>query len=76
LENDNQQLKEQNDELNKRLQTVETENEVLSAQLRMFVTQLSQVQDQLRFNNITEFLLGGFRDSARVALRTPQSHCL
>ncbi|KAG2185554.1 hypothetical protein INT44_002347 [Umbelopsis vinacea] len=76
LETDNQQLKEQNEELNKRLQSVETENEVLSAQLRMFVTQLSQVQDQLRFNNITEFLLGGFRDSARVALRTPQSYCV
>jgi hypothetical protein len=73
LENDNQQLKDKNDELSKRLQAVETENEILSAQLRMFVTQLSQAQDQLRFNNITEFLLGGFRDSARVALRIPQA---
>jgi hypothetical protein len=71
LEATNEQLKEQNDELTKRLKTVETENELLTAQLRMFVTQLTQAQDQLRFNNITEFLLGGFRDSARVALRTP-----
>jgi len=71
LEATNEQLKEQNDELTKRLKTVETENELLTAQVRMFVTQLTQAQDQLRFNNITEFLLGGFRDSARVALRTP-----
>lgn len=72
LETTNEQLKEQNNELNEKLKTVETENQLLSAQLRMFVSQLSQAQDQLRFNDITQFLLGGFRDSARVALRIPQ----
>ncbi|KAG2183639.1 hypothetical protein INT43_006647 [Umbelopsis isabellina] len=72
LETTNEQLKEQNNELTEKLKTVETENQLLSAQLRMFVSQLSQAQDQLRFNDITQFLLGGFRDSARVALRIPQ----
>jgi len=72
LETTNEQLQEKNNELTERLKTVETENQLLSAQLRMFVSQLSQAQDQLRFNDITQFLLGGFRDSARVALRIPQ----
>ncbi|RUS21245.1 hypothetical protein BC937DRAFT_93236 [Endogone sp. FLAS-F59071] len=67
LEDTNNDLKAENERLSKRVKVVEEENVILSARLESIAVQLSQIQSQLRFNEITQFLFDGFRESAALA---------
>ncbi|RUP52406.1 hypothetical protein BC936DRAFT_143682 [Jimgerdemannia flammicorona] len=67
LEDANNDLKTDNERLSKRVKVVEEENAILSARLESIAAQLSQIQSQLRFNEITQFLFDGFRESAALA---------
>lgn len=73
LETSNEQLRTENETMNKRIKLLETHNQTMSTQLSDFARQIAQLQQQLLSNNgpssSSSVLTHGFCDSARIAKR-------
>jgi hypothetical protein len=73
LETNNEQLRSENETMNKRIKLLETHNQTMSTQLADFARQIAQLQQQLQSSNCTtsssSLLTHGFCDSARIAKR-------
>ncbi|KAI8097273.1 uncharacterized protein BX664DRAFT_325995 [Halteromyces radiatus] len=77
LESNNEQLRNENESMNKRIKLLETQNQSLTTQLSDFTRQIAELQQQLKFTNTSSSLLvHGFCDSARIAKRLFYLICL